>query len=64
MPTNESLHFVQVKYNDSRKWPWLVIYGEGFEFASFRTKGGAEQYAFDIRVICDAFRVMGDRMRT
>jgi hypothetical protein len=47
--------FVRVWYDDSRRFPWVLSWGEDHEVASFRTREAAVRRGNDLQVMCDVF---------
>jgi hypothetical protein len=63
MPTDLSLRFVRVTYDDRRKFPWVVMWGEDHEWANYRTHLAAQDEASRLRDICDVFHEWASKER-
>ena len=55
MPSGEALQFVRVNYDDSRTFPWLVVWGADHIWCACRTKDHADDVASELRGVCDVF---------
>jgi len=55
MPSGESMRFIRVNYDDSRKFPWVVMWGADHEWCSCRTLRHADYVASELRGVCDVF---------
>ena len=53
--SNFAKRFVRVNYDDSRKFPWLIKWGENHEWGSYRCREAALKAANNLQVLCDIF---------
>jgi len=56
MPSQESLQFVRVVYDDRYKFPWVVIWGYDHVWCRCRSREAAIDSVSELRGVCDVFR--------
>jgi hypothetical protein len=55
VPSQESLRFVRVNYDDRRRFPWVVLWGDNHEWCSCRSRDHALDEASKLRGVCEVF---------